>query len=103
MTVAKSSSSQVNATVTKFYEAVTVWDFGALEKLFSEDYEHKTLPASANDPPKNKKQGIEHARTVGGLLGNTKLNVRNRRVTIARASKSDVFYITLAVRDLQID
>ena len=102
MTVAKSSSSEVNATVTQFYEAVTVWDFGALEKLFSEDYEHKTLPASANDPPKNKREGIEHARVVGGLLGNTKLNVRDRRITIARASESDVFLYHLAVRDLQI-
>jgi len=86
MTVAKASSSQVNATVTQFYEAITVWDFDALEKLFSEDYEHKTLPASANDPPKNKQQGIEYAKAVGGSLGFTKLNVRDQRSTIARAS-----------------
>ena len=94
MTVAKSSSSQVNATVTKFYEAVTAWDIDALETLFSEDYEHRTLPTSANDPPKNKKQGIEYARTIGDLLGHAKLNVRDRRITITRASDSDVFYIT---------
>lgn len=92
MTVAKSSSSQVNATVTKFYEAVTAWDFDALETLFSEDYEHRTLPASANDPPKNKKQGIEFARAIGKLLGHAKLNVRDRRITIARASDSDVVF-----------
>lgn len=74
MTIAKPSSSQVNATVTKFYEAVTAWDFDALETLFSEDYEHRTLPASANDPPKDKKQGIEFARAIGQLLGHAKLN-----------------------------
>ena len=87
MTVAKSTSSQVNATVTRFYEAVTVWDFDALEELFSEDYEHKTLPATANDPPKNKRQGIDHARRVGDSLGKTKLKVRDRRIKIARGER----------------
>ena len=29
MAIADPSSSPVNATVTKFYEAVTVWDFDA--------------------------------------------------------------------------
>jgi len=97
MSVTKSSSSQVNATVAQFYKAVTVWDFDVLEKLFSEDYEHKTLPASANDPPKNKQQGIEYAKAVGASLGFTKLNVRDRRSTIARASDFDVFSLMPAV------
>ena len=87
MTVAKPSSSQLNATVTKFFKAVTAWDFDALEKLFSEDYEHKTLPATANDPPKNKRQGIEYAKGVGASLGYTKLNVRDRRIKIARGER----------------
>jgi hypothetical protein len=87
MTVSKSSSSQLNTTVTKFYEAVTGWDFDALETLFSEDYEHRTHPASANDPPKNKKQGIEFARTIGGLLGHAKLNVRDRRINNSESER----------------
>ena len=87
MTVAKSTPSQVNATVTRFYEAVTVWNLDALEELFSENYEHKTLPATANDPPKNKQQGINHAKCVGDSLGRTNLKVRDRRIKIARGER----------------
>jgi hypothetical protein len=63
-----SSSSPVNATVTKFYEAVTVWDFDAFEELFSEDYEHRTLPASVNaGPPKNEEDDMKHIKKPSRL------------------------------------
>jgi ketosteroid isomerase-like protein len=83
MTFAKPSSSPQFGAVRQFYEAITRWDFDALEKLFSEEYVHKTLPASADDPPKNKAQGIAHARAVGAMLGHAPLGVsqRARRVT----------------------
>jgi len=98
---AKSSSPHLKPAVTQFFEAIKDWDFDAIEKLFSEDFIHTTLPASANDPPKNKKYGIEHAKAVAALLGNPHLDVRrrvNRRTTLARArSGSDVFHMTPTV------
>jgi ketosteroid isomerase-like protein len=78
MSFAKPSSSPQFIAVRKFYEAITHWDFDALEALFSEDYVHKTLPASANDPPKNKAQGIAHARAVGAMLDHAPLKVSSR-------------------------
>lgn len=63
------------SVVLRWYEAVSNWKFEVLEEQFSEDYIHETLPASANDPPKNKAQGIEFAKSVGKLLGYTPLQV----------------------------
>jgi hypothetical protein len=73
----KSSSPQFGV-VRQFYDAVTSWDFDAFERLFAEDYIHKTLPASANDPPKNKVQGIAHAKAVGEMLGHAPLEVSSK-------------------------
>ena len=90
MAVTDPSSSPVNATVTKFYEAVTVWDFDAFEELFSEDYEHRRLPASVNaGPPKNKEDDIKHIKkkTFAALLGNAHLNVRLQKVGSVRPSE----------------
>ena len=74
------------SVVLKFYEAISTWKFDVLEALFSDDYIHKTLPATANDPPKNKAQGIEYAKSIGKLLGYSDLQVRrafiNWRVVI---------------------
>lgn len=63
------------SVVLRWYDAVSTWKFNVLEEQFSEDYIHETLPSSANDPPKNKAQGIEFAKTVGKLLGHTPLQV----------------------------
>jgi len=71
-----SSTSNPSAqlgVVLKWYETVSTWQFDVLEEQFSDDYIHKTLPATANDPPKNKAQGIEHAKSIGKLLGHTDL------------------------------
>ncbi|KAI9453122.1 hypothetical protein F5148DRAFT_1289298 [Russula earlei] len=55
--------------VLKFYEAIGFWKFDVLEKLFSEEYTSTTLPASANQPVRDKRQGIAYAKTFGGALG----------------------------------
>ncbi|KAI9462836.1 hypothetical protein BJY52DRAFT_113540 [Lactarius psammicola] len=68
-----SNPSAQLSVVLKFYEAISNWKFDVLEALFSDDYIHKTLPATANDPPKNKAQGIEYAKSIGKLLGYTHL------------------------------
>ncbi|KAI0291003.1 hypothetical protein BC826DRAFT_514111 [Russula brevipes] len=57
------------SVVLQWYKAVTAWKFDVLEELFSDDYIHKTLPASANEQPKNKAEGIAHAKAVGALFG----------------------------------
>jgi hypothetical protein len=75
-----SPTSNISAqlsVVLKWYEAVSTWKFDVLEEQFSDDYIHKTFPATANDPPKNKAEGIEFAKTVGTLLGCTPLQVCN--------------------------
>ena len=85
MNVAKSSSPHINATVTRFFEGLKDWDFDIIEEVFSEDFVHTTLPASTNEPPRDKKRGIEHAKAVAALLGNPHLDVRrqvNRRTTL---------------------
>jgi hypothetical protein len=51
-------------------------EFDILEAQFSDDYIHKTLPSTANDPPKDKTQGIEYAKSFGKLLGYRDLQVR---------------------------
>ncbi|KAI9444093.1 hypothetical protein H4582DRAFT_2190254 [Lactarius indigo] len=56
-----------------FTRPIATWKFDVLEALFSDDYIHKTLPATANDPPKNKAEGIGHAKSIGKLLGYTDL------------------------------
>jgi hypothetical protein len=71
--------------VRAFYNAVTAWKFDALEKLFSEDYIHKTLPATAGDAPKNKAEGIAHAKAVGAMFGYAPLKVRPGSVRFRRA------------------
>ncbi|KAI0263038.1 hypothetical protein BC834DRAFT_971586 [Gloeopeniophorella convolvens] len=55
-------------TVQQWYDAVAAWDFDALGALLADTYEHRTLPASARDPPKNKAQGLTLARTVAAAL-----------------------------------
>jgi len=74
MSTLENPSSQL-ATVLKFYEAIIAWKFEDLEELFSEDYRSKTLPATANQPIRNKVEGIEHARDVGAALGFAPLKV----------------------------
>ena len=86
MTSATPSSSPQFSAVQQFYEAVSHWDFEALEKLFAENYVHKTLPASANDPPKNKAEGIAHARAVGAMLGHAPLKVSKHAAGTTGAS-----------------
>ncbi|KAH9959423.1 hypothetical protein BC827DRAFT_1268772 [Russula dissimulans] len=61
------------AAVVKFYEAIAAWRFKDLEELFSEDYTSTTLPATANQPVRNKTEGIQHARNVGAAFGFTPL------------------------------
>lgn len=68
MTLSKTFSPQFNA-VQQFYDAVTTWKFDVLESLFSEDYVSRILPASANVPPKNKAEGIQHAKEFGASIG----------------------------------
>jgi len=68
MTLSKQFSPQFNA-VQQFYDAVTTWKFDVLESLFSEDYVSIILPASANVPPKNKTEGIQHAKEFGASIG----------------------------------
>ena len=74
------------SVVLKWYEAVSTWKFDVLEAQFSDNYIHKTLPATANDPPKNKAQGIEHAKSIGKLLGYTHLQVRCAFISSSRAN-----------------
>jgi hypothetical protein len=62
--------------VLQFYDAITNWKYDVVEKLFSEDYIHTTLPASAKEPPKTKAQGMAHAKAVGAALGYTPLKVK---------------------------
>ena len=75
VTLSKQISPQFNA-VQQFYDAVTTWKFDVLESLFSEDYVSRILPASANVPPKNKTEGIQHAKEVGDSMGYAPLKVR---------------------------
>jgi hypothetical protein len=63
------------SVVLQWYKAITAWKFDVLEELFSDDYMHKTLPASANEEPKNKAEGIGHAKAVGALFGYKPLQV----------------------------
>ncbi len=74
--LAQPSSSPQFSAVRQFYDAVAAWNFDDLDKLFSEDYVHTTHPASAKDAPKNKAQGIEHAKAVGAMFGHAPLKVR---------------------------
>ncbi len=71
-----SNPSAQLSVVLKWYGAISTWQFDVLEALLSDDYIHKTLPASANDPPKNKAKGIEHAKSIAQSLGYTHLEVR---------------------------
>lgn len=75
MTFSKQFSPQFNA-VQQFYDAVTTWKFDVLESLFSDDYVSKVLPASANVPPKDKAEGIQHAKDIGASIGYAPLKVR---------------------------
>jgi hypothetical protein len=65
------------SVVLQWYKAVTSWDFDVLTSLLADEYKHSTLPASAGEAPKNKAQGIAHAKAVGALLGNVPLKVRD--------------------------
>lgn len=64
-----SNPSAQLSVVLKWYEAVSTWKFDVLEAVLSDDYIHDTLPATANDTRKNKAEGIEYAKSIGGLLG----------------------------------
>jgi len=65
-------SPQLSA-VLRWYDAITTWKFDVVEELFSDDYTHTTLPSSAKVPPKNKAEGLAHAKAVAGALGYTPL------------------------------
>ena len=83
MSTIQNPSAQLSV-VLEFYKAVSTWKFGFLEAKFSDDYIHKTLPATANDPPKNKAQGIEYAKCIGKSLGYAPLQVRSVSVNWSR-------------------
>lgn len=91
MTLSKQFSPQFNA-VQQFYDAVTTWKFDVLESLFSEDYVSSILPASANVPPKNKTEGIQHAKEFGASIGYAPLKVSQRSTYhIGERERTDVF------------
>ncbi|KAI0305199.1 hypothetical protein B0F90DRAFT_1702438, partial [Multifurca ochricompacta] len=69
ITMTSANVSPQLSVVHQFYEAISGWKFDVLEAVFADDYRHTTLPASANDPPKNKAQGIAYAKAVGTALG----------------------------------
>jgi hypothetical protein len=79
-----SNPSAQLSVVLRWYDAISNWKFDVLEELLSEDYLHETLPATANDPPKNKAEGIEHAKSVGNSLGYTPLQVRRAFINWSR-------------------
>ena len=67
-------SPQLGA-VLQFYDGITNWKFDAIEDLFDNDYIHTTLPSTAKEPPKNKAQGLAHAKAVAAALGYTPMKV----------------------------
>jgi hypothetical protein len=73
MTVTFSDPSPQLSAVLQFYEAITNWKFDVVEELFSDDYIHTTLPSSAKEPPKDKAQGLAHAKGLAAALGYTPL------------------------------
>jgi len=73
MTLTISNPSPQLSTVLRWYDAVTTWNFDVVDELFPEDYQHTTLPSSANQPPKNKAQGLAFAKGVAAQLGYTPL------------------------------
>jgi hypothetical protein len=62
--------------VLKWYEAITVWNFDHLSVSMADTYKHTTLPASAGEAPKDKAQGIAHAKAVAALQGHAPMKVR---------------------------
>lgn len=62
-------------TVLRWYEAVTSWDFETLDKIFSDDYVHVSLPASVKEADKNKTEGLAHAKVMSGLFEGKPLKV----------------------------
>ncbi len=93
--LAQPSSSPQFSAVRQFYDAVAAWNFDDLDKLFSEDYVHTTHPASAKDAPKNKAQGIEHAKAVGAMFGHAPLKVRQGGGTLAGGRSDPMFFIII--------
>lgn len=75
MTVTVSNPSPQLCAVLQFYDAITTWKFDAIEELFDDDYLHTTLPSTAKEPPKNKAQGLAHAKDVAAALGYIPLKV----------------------------
>jgi hypothetical protein len=75
MTVTVSNPSPQLSAVLEFYDAITNWKFETVEKLFDDDYVHTTLPSTTKEPPKNKAQGLAHAKGVAAALGYTPLKV----------------------------
>ena len=75
MTVTFSNPSPQLSAVLRFYDAITNWRFEVIDELFSDDYIHTTLPSSANEAPKDKAQGLAHAKGVAAALGYTPLKV----------------------------
>ena len=75
MTVTFSNPSPQLSAVLRFYDAITNWKFEVIDELFSDDYIHRTLPSSANEAPKDKAQGLAHAKGVAAALGYTPLKV----------------------------
>ncbi|KAH9975953.1 hypothetical protein BGW80DRAFT_1250794 [Lactifluus volemus] len=61
------------STVLKWFEEITSWNFDAVSSMLSDDYKHTTLPASAGEAPKDKAQGIAHAKAIASLLGHAPL------------------------------
>ncbi|KAI0277982.1 hypothetical protein BGY98DRAFT_934033 [Russula aff. rugulosa BPL654] len=73
MTVTISNPSPQLSAVLQFYDAITTWKFDTVEELFDDDYIHTTLPSTVKEPPKNKAQGLAHAKNVAAALGYTPL------------------------------
>lgn len=70
--IVSNPSPQLSA-VLQFYDAITNWKFDTVEKLFDDEYIHTTLPSSTKEPPKNKAEGLAHAKGVAAALGYTPL------------------------------
>ena len=100
MTVTVSNPSPQLSAVLQFYDAITTWKFDTVEELFDDDYIHTTLPSTVKEPPKNKAEGVAHAKAVAAALGYTPLKV-TRWIPSHAWGDLKLFYAT--VRDLSTE
>jgi hypothetical protein len=100
MTVTVSSPSPQLSAVLQFYDAITNWKLDTVEELFDDDYIHTTLPSTAKEPPKNKAQGLAHAKDVAAAFGYTPLKVT---CWIPNHAWGDLMLFYATVRDFSIE